>query len=202
MLAAAFRYWLGRYALLYSRGDVTYGANYADVTVRLPWYGFLSILAGAIALLMLYQVYQFKIKNELIKKILLAWLTLTFVGGLLLPEIVQQLIVQPNELAREQPYIQRSIAFTKEAFDLNTIEIKTFDPAGKLTYADLEKNQLTISNIRCGTSDRCCKPPDSYSKSDPIIHFLMPISIATQSKMKKQKREIQKANKCFWQRGN
>ncbi|MEG4305857.1 UPF0182 family protein [Microcoleus sp. D3_18a_C4] len=148
MLAVAFRYWLGRYALLYSRGDVTYGANYADVTVRLPWYGFLSILAGAIAVLMLCQVYQFKIKNELIKKILLAWVTLTFVGGLLLPQIVQQLIVQPNELAREQPYIQRSIAFTKEAFDLNNIEIKTFDPAGKLTYADLEKNQLTISNIR------------------------------------------------------
>ncbi|MEG5045452.1 UPF0182 family protein [Microcoleus sp. B4-C1] len=148
MLAVAFRYWLGRYSLLYSRGDVTYGANYADVTVRLPWYGFLSILAGAIALLMLWQVYQFKIKNELIKKILLAWVSLTLVGGLLLPQIVQQLIVQPNELAREQPYIQRSIAFTKEAFDLNTIEIKTFDPAGKLTYADLEKNQLTISNIR------------------------------------------------------
>ncbi|NQE37045.1 UPF0182 family protein [Microcoleus asticus] len=148
MLAAAFRYWLGRYALLYSRGDVTYGANYADVTVRLPCYEFLSILAGAIALLMLCQVYQFKIKNELLKKVVLAWVSLTFVGGLLLPKIVQQLIVQPNELAREQPYIQRSIAFTKEAFDLKQIEIKTFDPAGKLTYADLEKNQLTISNIR------------------------------------------------------
>ncbi|MEG5033557.1 UPF0182 family protein [Microcoleus sp. AT3-D2] len=147
MLAAAFRYWLGRYALLYSRGDVTYGANYADVTVRLPWYGFLSILAGAIALLMLCQVYQFKIKNELIKKIILAWLTLSFLG-VFLPQIVQQLLVRPNELAREKPYIQRSIAFTQEAFDLNTIEIKTFDPAGKLTYADLEKNQLTISNIR------------------------------------------------------
>ncbi|MEG4109220.1 UPF0182 family protein [Microcoleus sp. S13_C5] len=148
MLAAAFRYWLGRYALLYSRGDVTYGANYADVTVRLPWYGFLSILAGAIALLMLWQVYQFQIKNELIKKILLAWVTLTFVGGWLLPQIVQQLLVQPNELAREKPYLQRSIALTQEAFDLNNIEIKTFDPAGKLTYADLKKNQLTISNIR------------------------------------------------------
>ena len=148
MLAAAFRYWLGRYALLYSRGDVTYGANYADVTVRLPWYGFLSILAGAIALLMLYQVYPFKIKNELIKKIILAWLTLSLLGTWLLPQIVQQLLVQPNELAREKPYLQRSIAFTQEAFDLNNIEIKTFDPAGKLTYADLEKNKLTISNIR------------------------------------------------------
>lgn len=148
MLAAAFRYWLGRYALLYSRGDVTYGANCADVMVRLPCYGFLSILAGAIALLMLCQVYQLKIKNELIKKIILAWLTLSFLGTWLLPTLVQQLLVKPNELAREKPYIQRSIAFTQEAFDLNNIEIKTFDPAGKLTYADLEKNQLTISNIR------------------------------------------------------
>ena len=148
MLAAAFRYWLGRYALLYSRGDITYGANYADVTVRLPWYGFLSILAGAIALLMLCQVYQFNIKNELIKKIIVAWLTLSCFGTWLLPTIVQQLLVKPNELAREKPYIQLSIAFTQEAFDLNNIEIKTFDPAGKLTYADLEKNKLTISNIR------------------------------------------------------
>ncbi|MBW3585073.1 MAG: UPF0182 family protein, partial [Cyanobacteria bacterium 0813] len=148
MLGAAFRYWLGRYALLYSRGDVTYGANYADVTVRLPCYEFLSILAGAIALLMLCQVYQLKIKNELIKKITLAWITLSFLGSLLLPTIVQQLLVKPNELAREKPYLKRSIAFTQEAFDLKEIEIKTFDPAGKLTYADLEKNKLTISNIR------------------------------------------------------
>ncbi len=148
MLAAALLYWLGRYTLLYSRGDITYGANYADVTVRLPVYGFLSILAGAIALLMLYQANQLKIKNQLIKNIILAWLSLSCLGGWLLPNIVQQLIVKPNELAREQPYIQRSIAFTQEAFDLKRIEIKTFDPAGKLTYADLEKNQLTISNIR------------------------------------------------------
>ena len=148
MLAIALLYWLGRYALLYSRGDVTYGADYADVTVRLPCYGFLSILAGAIALLMLYQACQFKVKNQLIKKITLAWLSLSFLGGWLLPNIVQQLIVKPNELAREQQYIQRSIAFTQEGFDLKRIEIKTFDPAGKLTDKDLHKNQLTISNIR------------------------------------------------------
>ena len=148
MLVAAFRYWLARYELLYSQGDITYGANYADMTVRLPVYGFLSILAGAIALLMLYQVCQFKIQNQLIKKIILAWLSLSCLGCLLLPKIVQQLIVKPNELAREQQYIQRSIAFTQEGFDLKRIEIKTFDPAGKLTYKDLEKNQLTISNIR------------------------------------------------------
>ena len=61
---------------------------------------------------------------------------------------MQRLVVQPNELAREQPYLQRSIAFTQQAFNLKTIEAKTFDPEGKLTYADLQANNLTIRNIR------------------------------------------------------
>jgi uncharacterized protein len=145
MLASAFRYWLARYELLYSRGDVTYGANYADVTVRLPSYGFLSILAGAIALLMLWSIFQLKIHN--LTKIVFSYLIVMFLLIIVIP-IVQQLIVKPNELAREKPYIERSIAFTRKGFDLKKIEVKTFDPAGKLTYADLEKNQLTISNIR------------------------------------------------------
>jgi uncharacterized protein len=148
MLAVAFCYWLARYELLYSREDVIYGANYADVTMRLPIYGFLSILAGAIALLMLWPVFQLKIKNNNFQKIIFSFLILNICLGWLLPQIVQSLIVEPNELAREQPYIERSIAFTQEAFDLKRIEVKTFDPVEKLTYADLEKNQLTIGNIR------------------------------------------------------
>jgi uncharacterized protein len=156
MLASAFRYWLARYELLYSRGDVTYGANYTDVTVRLPVYGFVSILAVAIpfgiaslhALFIFWQVGEFKIQNKNLTKIIYGFLILNIFLGWLLPIIVQNLIVEPNELAREQQYIERSINFTQEAFDLKRIEVKTFDPVGKLTYADLEKNQLTISNIR------------------------------------------------------
>ncbi|MGL5059239.1 MAG: UPF0182 family protein [Microcoleus sp.] len=148
MFAVAFRCWLARYQLLYSQRDVTYGANYTDVTVRLPVYGFLSIVAGTIALLMIYQIFQHKIKDCNLKILILGCLSLTFFLGWLLPQMIQQLTVKPNELARERPYIQRSIAFTRQGFDLQKIDFKTFDPIGKLTFADLQKNQLTISNIR------------------------------------------------------
>gem|GEM_PF-4105483 len=37
---------------------------------------------------------------------------------------VQRLGVQPNEFAREKPYIERSIAYTKSAFALDKIEEK------------------------------------------------------------------------------
>jgi uncharacterized protein len=72
--------------------------------------------------------------------------TLTLGQGL--PILVQKLIVQPNELARETRYIRRSIAATREAFGLNNIEVRTFDPVGKLTPEDLRANATTIANIR------------------------------------------------------
>lgn len=148
MLATGFRYWLARYELLYSRGDVSYGANYADATVRLPLYGFFSFVAWTIALLILLPIFQSKIKNQKFQRIIFSFSILIFVLNFLLPQMVQQLIVKPNELAQEKRYIKNSIAFTQQGFDFKKIEIKTFDPEGKLTYSDLEKNQLTISNIR------------------------------------------------------
>ncbi|HLO50569.1 MAG TPA: UPF0182 family protein [Kamptonema sp.] len=148
MLMAAFRYWLARYELLYSQQGITYGASYTDVIIELPVYNVLTILAVIISLFLWFQAMRFQIKNSWLKAIILGFIIVNVTGNLLLPKIVQRLSVQPNELARERPYIERSIAFTQQAFDLKRLEVKTFDPEGKLTYADLQKNQLTISNIR------------------------------------------------------
>jgi uncharacterized protein len=148
MLTAAFGYWLSRYELLYSQEGVIYGASYVDVTVALPGYTVLSILAGTIAILLFYDAIKLPIKYGNLKLILLGFFSLNLIVNLVLPKLVQVISVQPNELAREKIYIKRSIAFTKQAFDLKRVEVKTFDPEGKLTDKDLEKNHLTISNIR------------------------------------------------------
>jgi uncharacterized membrane protein (UPF0182 family) len=70
------------------------------------------------------------------------------IAGLVLPEVVQYLLVQPNELARERPYIERTIALTRQAFGLMAIDAQTFNPQGQLREADLRANPLTIRNIR------------------------------------------------------
>jgi uncharacterized membrane protein (UPF0182 family) len=62
--------------------------------------------------------------------------------------VVQRLVVQPNELQRERPYITNSIELTRAAFDLEAIESEPFDPSGDLTAEDLEENDLTLENIR------------------------------------------------------
>ena len=66
----------------------------------------------------------------------------------LLSIAVQRFAVQPNELAKERPYIERSIAKTREAFNLTAIETQTFNPQNDLTLEALQQNALTIRNIR------------------------------------------------------
>jgi len=73
---------------------------------------------------------------------------LAIVIEFILPPVFQRVVVQPNELQLEQPFIQRTIALTRQAFNLETIAVETFDPQNNLTQADIEQNELTVNNIR------------------------------------------------------
>lgn len=148
----AVRYWLSRYELLYSTRGVTYGASYTDVTAQLPVNTAIAFLTVAIALWLFVQTifwfphFQTSGRRELIG--LGLYLAVIAVAGIILPAAVQRFAVEPNEIAVERPYIARSIALTRSAFDLEDIEVETFNPQGALTANVLEKNELTIRNIR------------------------------------------------------
>jgi uncharacterized membrane protein (UPF0182 family) len=150
MGAIALSYWLSRYELLYSPRGVAFGASYTDVTAQLPFYTGLSLLALAIALYLLWRTvfWQPKSPHRHWVNIGLGLFGCLVVAGAIVPEAVQYLIVQPNELARERPFIERTIAFTRQAFGLEAIDATNFDPKGQLTQADLADNELTIRNIR------------------------------------------------------
>ncbi|MBN3877899.1 MULTISPECIES: UPF0182 family protein [unclassified Nostoc] len=151
MLVVALSYWLSRYELVYSSRGVSYGASYTDVTAQLPAYTVLCVAAVAIAFYLLWRTFFWKPKSRYRRFVfygLGVYLVLVVAADVVLPTVVQYLIVQPNELQREQPYIQRTIALTRQAFDLEAIDVRTFNPQGTLTEADIQKNDLTIRNIR------------------------------------------------------
>ncbi|MGD1914296.1 MAG: UPF0182 family protein [Rivularia sp. (in: cyanobacteria)] len=158
MLTVALRYWLLRYQLLYSRLGVNYGASYTDVKVLLPIYTGLSILAIFIAAyLVLRTIALSKRKQESLKPapyprqlvyVSGFFLVVATVAVNFLPTVVQKLVVQPNEITREKPYIERTIKLTREAFNLDSIEATTFNPQNNLTASDLQENDLTVGNIR------------------------------------------------------
>lgn len=160
MFAFAFRHWLSRYELLFSQRGVTYGASYTDVNVQLPMETCLSIMSFLIGIWLFYQsVFRLRYFCQIIninkpnykqpKEIILIIFYLLFILlTITLSAIIQKLNVQPNELAKETPYIERSINFTRSGFALDQIDVQTFNPEGKLTLQDLKNNYLTIDNIR------------------------------------------------------
>ncbi|MBG1241490.1 UPF0182 family protein [Nostoc sp. NZL] len=151
MLVVALSYWLSRYELVYSNRGVSYGASYTDVTAQLPAYTVLCIVAVAIAIYLLWRTFFWKPKSQYRRLVfygLGVYLVLVVLADVVVPTVVQYLIVLPNELQREQPYIQRTIALTRQAFDLEAIDSRGFNPQGTLTEADIRTNDLTIRNIR------------------------------------------------------
>lgn len=79
---------------------------------------------------------------------LVSYVIIAVIAAFLLPGAVQRLVVQPDELRLEIPFIERAIALTREAFDLNEIEEETFVPQDNLTFDDIQENELTVKNIR------------------------------------------------------
>ncbi|MFB2936952.1 UPF0182 family protein [Aerosakkonemataceae cyanobacterium BLCC-F154] len=160
MLCVAYSYWLRRYELLYSTQGVVYGASFTDVTVQLPIYTLLSLLAIAIAFLLLWrsifpETAKLR-KNQqgkrsryfLISTGALLLFSSLFVLSFIFPEVVQKLVVQPNEVTRERPFIENNIRLTRQAFQLDKVEVRTFFPQGGLSATDIVNNDETIRNIR------------------------------------------------------
>lgn len=150
MAVIALSYWLSRYELLYSSRGIAFGAGYTDVVAQLPAYTGLSLLALTIAGYLLWRMifWQAESPHRHWVRLGLGLFGTLVIVGIIIPEVVQYLIVQPNELARERPFIERTIALTRQAFGLEAINAINFDPQGQLTEADLVANNLTIRNIR------------------------------------------------------
>ncbi|MDJ0598562.1 MAG: UPF0182 family protein [Crocosphaera sp.] len=154
-------HWLARYQLLYSNQGVVFGASYTDIYFLLPVYTIAAMIAIIISLWLLIkgitgwgryaQIRSLKhslfyyLPFSLLPFVLyLSIIIISFLGQ----QAVQSLIVEPNELARETPYIERNIKLTRHAFGLDKIQVETLNGTGTLTEESLNQNRLTINNIR------------------------------------------------------
>lgn len=142
----ALSYSLDRYLLLYGDNGVVVGAGFTDVNVELPvlWLLIALSIVAALAACANLWVRTYRLPT--------AAIVLLFGGALLLsgivPAVFQRFYVGPNELEWERPYIERNIALTREAYNLNRIVPKPFPAEQNLTFRTLEANKATIENIR------------------------------------------------------
>jgi uncharacterized protein len=139
-------FYLDHYELLYSTQGVVYGAGYtADHVTRIAFWMMLSA-AAVLCVLLVINVLRPRPKTMLIGFGIYAALYLIAVG--LIPTLFQRFMVQPNELARETPYLTNNIEFTRKAYSLDTIQETSYPALEDLTPEVIARNQDTIQNIR------------------------------------------------------
>ena len=146
LLVKAWGYWLARYQVLFAGHSRFSGAGYTDVHVRLV---VLSFLVGLSIIAALALFINMRARNARLPLYAIAtWVVVSFLGGTILPSVVQQVRVTPNELQAEQPYIAHNIKATRAAFGLEAIRPLDFPAAQSLNIEKLRTKRETLSNVR------------------------------------------------------
>jgi len=145
-LLIAAGHWLARYELLFSPTGAVYGVGYTDDHVTLPVRTILTVVAIVSAGLLLASIRSDK--NRLILWGVGLWVGLNLLAGSVVPGLVQRLLVEPSELARETPYLANNIELTRRAYGLENLQSSSHPAHGEVDADTVAKNQRTLQNVR------------------------------------------------------
>lgn len=124
LLLLAANAFLGRYELLFSARGAVYGAGFTDLNVTLYVYTILAVLGTAGFILSILNLKLFKFR--LVALALVAFIGISVIGGVG-SMAVQAVIVSPNELTRERPFIEHHLEMTRSSYKLDKIEERTWE---------------------------------------------------------------------------
>jgi uncharacterized membrane protein (UPF0182 family) len=145
-LLRAWGYRLNQYELVYStRGRVT-GASYTDINAELPALKLLVAISIISAILFLVNI---RFRGWTLPLIGVGlWLLTSILAAGLFPFIIQRFQVEPAELQKERPFIERNIELTREAFGIESMEVREFPTEPGLSTESVAQNQTTLNNVR------------------------------------------------------
>ncbi|MFC4493613.1 UPF0182 family protein [Streptomyces ovatisporus] len=138
----AVAYWLDRYGLAVKSGDFKAtdnwtGLKYVDANAYLPAKTILFCIAIICALLFFATIWRRTWQLPVIGFGLMV-LSAILIGGLY-PAIVQKFQVQPNEQAKETPYIEKNIKATRDAYDINDSQVSDYSGTSKKGKEELRQ---------------------------------------------------------------
>ncbi len=145
LLLWAVGHWFDLYELLYSPRGVVFGASYTDLNAQrfalYTQFGLMLLVAVAVA----FNIFRYNWRLPAIAGLL--WLVVSIGLGGIYPGLLQRYSVEPNEIARERPFIEHNINYTRLAFDLNDVNVRPFTIGRDLTATDIS-NEVALQNVR------------------------------------------------------
>jgi len=146
VLLLTWAYRLKMFGLLYSTQGPAFGASYTDVHIKVLAYKVIILVSIGFAVVLFINAFKFRAKLIWISAGI--WIGVVLVLGTVFPILVQKVIVKPNELTKESPYIAYNIDYTRKAYNLNKIKVVNFEVSDQLSAQDLKQHDVTIQNIR------------------------------------------------------
>ncbi|MGD0288691.1 MAG: UPF0182 family protein [Candidatus Binataceae bacterium] len=141
----ALNYWIQRYELTLHTNGIVFGLRYVDHVLWQPGLWLLMALALVAAAICFANVRDRGLRLPVTAAVIVFGPAVILT---LLQPVIERLRVKPDELRIEQPYLERNIAMTRRAFDLDAVDTRPFAGLGKLTQASLDQDAVTIKNIR------------------------------------------------------
>lgn len=168
-LVKVFGYVLARYNLDLSSTPLgsssIEGAGYTAVHARLPAF---TLLIWVSVLAMIILVVNIWRRGWALPVLAVGlWALLAVVLGAIYPAIVQGLKVNPSQAALEKPYIERNIAATRDAMNLNSITTQSFAANQSVTPAQLADNP-SIADVQLWDPTQT---DDTYQKLQDIRSY-------------------------------
>ena len=145
LAAVAAGAYLSLFELLTSQSGPVFGAVYTDTAIKIPmlWGSIFTTALAAVTA----AVWGFSGRLAPLVGAVSLYAVVGLASGVI-PALVQKLVVAPNELVKETPFIKHNIAATRRAFALDKIEEREILGNKAITAADISANDLTIKNVR------------------------------------------------------
>ncbi len=148
LVLLAVRLWIvGTSSLLYSTTGPLVGASYTDVHVALPGLYVSAVAALIAAAWIVFGIVRERLIATAISGVIFYVVVSVFARGII-PAAYQKLVVSPNELQREAPYLRNHIDATRKAWGLDRVESRDLSGEVQLTMADIKANAATVDNVR------------------------------------------------------
>ncbi len=145
-LVLAFNAYIEMHTILYSSHGHVAGATYKDVHAVIPFLKAKVFVAIAAAVLLIGNIVLRR--NLIFIGSAAVYLSVSFIGSVVYPAILQKFVVAPNELVKETPYITYNISSTRKGFGIDKVEERDITGSTALDRNDIKKNGATIKNIR------------------------------------------------------
>ncbi|WP_350349520.1 UPF0182 family protein [Agromyces sp. G08B096] len=146
LLLQAVSIWFDQYATVTEQGSLITGAAYTDVNAVIPGRGILAAIAVGVAILFFVTAVIGRWRLPLVGTALL--IVSSLIIGSLYPWVVQRFQVDPSERALEEPYIQRNIDLTRDAYGVADIEEIPYEAKTDAEPGALRSDAETTASIR------------------------------------------------------